>query len=308
MNWKILIATFVVLAVILSGCTEPASDDTEVEKGEVVIGSKLFQESYILAHMAGIMLEEAGYEVDVKEGLGGTFVNYEGLKQGSIDVYVEYTGTAYSQILEEPALEVWDPEVVYQKAEEGLKEDGVLVVSNLGFEDAYALAVKKQWAEENNVVAISDLENHASDLIIGTDPEFALREDGLPRISSLYGFEFKEVKPTVATLMYEAIKLDEVDVISAYTTDTRNELFDLTILEDDMNALPPYDAIVVMSAEFAEANPDAVTALEKLNGQIDTETMRGLNYQFDVDKREAEDIARDFLIETGLIESELAEE
>jgi len=302
MNWKILLATFVALAVILSGCTEPASDDTEVEKGKVDIGSKLFQESYILAHMAGIMLEEAGYEVDVHEGLGGTFVNYEGLKQGSVDVYVEYTGTAYSQILNQSPLEVWDSEVVYQKAEEGLNEDGVLVISDLGFENAYALAVKKQWAEENNVVTISDLETHAPDLIIGTDPEFPLREDGLLSINNIYGFKFKEVKPTVATLMYEAIKLDEVAVISAYTTDTRNEIFDLKILEDDMNALPPYDAIVVMSAEFAEANPDAVAALEKLDGQIDTETMRCLNYQFDVEKREAEDIARDFLIENGLIE------
>ena len=93
-----------------------------IQKGEVVIGSKLFQESFILAHMAGIMLEEAGYEIDVKEGLGGTFVNYKGLKQGSVNVYVEYTGTAYSQILNQSALKVWDSEVVYQKAEEGLRK------------------------------------------------------------------------------------------------------------------------------------------------------------------------------------------
>lgn len=303
MNWKILLTTFVVLAVILSGCTESGSDDpVDAEKGKVVIGSKLFQESYILAHMTAIMLEEEGYEVDVKEGLGGTLVNYEGLKQGTVDAYVEYTGTVYSQILKEPPLEVWDPEVVYQVSEEGLNADGVVIVTNLGFEDAYALAVKKEWAEENNIINISDLEGYSSGLIIGTDPEFAQREDGLPRINELYGLEFKAVKPTVANIMYEAIKNDEVDVVSAYTTDTRNEVFNLRILNDDMNALPPYDAIIVMSAEFAEANPDAVTALEKLEGQIDTDTMRGLNYQFDVEKREAEDIARDYLIESGLIE------
>lgn len=304
MNWKILLTTFVVLAVILSGCTESSSDESaDAEKGKVVIGSKLFQESYILAHMAGIVLEEDGYEVDVKEGLGGTLINYEGLKQGTVDVYVEYTGTAYSQILKEPALEVWDPEVVYQVSEEGLNADGVVIVADLGFEDAYALAVKKQWAEENNVSDISDLDEYASELIIGTDPEFANREDGLPRINEIYGLEFKEVKPTVANIMYEAIKNDEVDVVSAYTTDTRNEVFDLRILNDDKNALPPYDAIIVMSAEFAEANPDAVAALEKLDGQIDTETMRHLNYQFDVEKRDAEDIARDYLIENGFIEA-----
>ncbi|WP_135611894.1 glycine betaine ABC transporter substrate-binding protein [Methanococcoides sp. AM1] len=304
MNWKILLTTFVVLTVVLSGCTESGSEDpADAEKGKVVIGSKLFQESYILANMAGIMLEEEGYEVDVKEGLGGTLINYEGLKQGSVDVYVEYTGTAYSQILNETPLEVWDPEVVYQVSEEGLNADGVVIVAELGFEDAYALAVKDQWAEENNVVNISDLDGYASELTIGTDPEFAYREDGLPRINDLYGLEFKAVKPTVANIMYEAIKNDEVDVVSAYTTDTRNEVFDLRILNDDMNALPPYDAILIMSAEFAEVNPDAVAALEKLEGQIDTDTMRGLNYQFDVEKREAEDIARDYLISSGLIES-----
>ncbi|AKB85153.1 L-proline glycine betaine binding ABC transporter protein ProX [Methanococcoides methylutens MM1] len=304
MNMKILLATFVVLAVILSGCTEPASDETaDAVKGEVVIGSKLFQESYILAHMAGIMLEEEGYEVDVKEGLGGTLVNYEGLKQGTVDVYAEYTGTAYSQILKEPALEVWDPEVVYQVTEEGLNADGVVIVADLGFEDAYALAVKEQWAEENNVVTISDLEGYSTEMIVGTDPEFAQREDGLPRINELYGLEFMEVKPTVANIMYEAIKNDEVDIVSAYTTDTRNEVFDLRILNDDKNALPPYDAIFVMSAEFAEENPDAAAALGKLNGQIDTDTMRSLNYQFDVEKRDAEDIAREYLVDNGFIEA-----
>ncbi|UGV41458.1 glycine/betaine ABC transporter substrate-binding protein [Methanococcoides orientis] len=269
----------------------------------MVIGSKLFQESYILAHMTAIMLEEEGYEVDVKEGLGDTLVNYAGLKQGTVDVYVEYTGTAYSQILKKPPLEVWDPEVVYQVSEEGLNADGVVIVADLGFEGAYALAVKEDWAEENNIYNISDLDEYASELVIGTDPEFAQREDGLPRINELYGLEFKSVKPTVANIMYEAIKNDEVDIVSAYTIDTRNEVFDLRILNDDMNALPPYDAIVVMSADFAEENPDAVSALEVLEGQIDTDTMRSLNYQFDVDKREAEDIARDYLIENGLIES-----
>lgn len=304
MNLKILLTTLVVLAVILSGCTGTASEETtDVDKGEVVIGSKLFQESYILAHMAGIMLEEEGYEVDVKEGLGGTLVNYEGLKQGTVDVYAEYTGTAYSQILKEPQLDIWDPEVVYQATDEGLNADGVVIVANLGFEDAYALAVKEQWAEENNIVNISDLEGYSSEMIVGTDPEFAQREDGLPRINDVYGLEFLTVKPTVANIMYEAIKNDEVDIVSAYTTDTRNEVFDLRILNDDKNALPPYDAILVMSAEFSEENPDAVDALEKLNEQIDTDTMRGLNYQFDVEKRDAEDIARDYLIESSLIEA-----
>lgn len=300
MRRSVLMVLVIFFALIASGCSEKTTD----EKPTVVIGSKLFQESYILAHMAAIMLEDAGYETDVIEGLGGTFVNYEALKKDEINTYVEYTGTAYSQILKEPALEVWDPEVVYSETEKGLKEtDKILIVSSPGFEDAYAIAVKEDWAEANSVTKISDLKEYASQMTIGTDPEFATREDGLPRIKDVYAIEFKDYKQAVATVMYEAIRIDDVDAISAYTTDTRNEVFNLRVLEDDMNALPPYDAIYIMTENFANSNPDAVEALKKLDGRIDTDTMRELNYKFDVDKMEPRDIAREFLIQEGLIEA-----
>lgn len=298
MKRSVLMVLVIVIALLASGCSEKTTD----EKPTVVIGSKLFQESYILAHMAAIMLEDAGYKTDVIEGLGGTFVNYEALKKDEINTYVEYTGTAYSQILKQPALQVWDPEVVYTETEKGLKEtDKILIVSSPGFEDAYAIAVKEDWAEANNVTKISDLKDYASQLTIGTDPEFATREDGLPRIKDVYAIEFKDYKQAVATVMYEAIKIDDVDAISAYTTDTRNEVFNLRVLEDDMNALPPYDAIYIMTEDFANSNPDAVEALKKLDGRIDTDTMRELNFKFDVDKMEPRDIAREFLIQEGLI-------
>jgi osmoprotectant transport system substrate-binding protein len=300
MRRSVLMVLVIVFALVASGCSEKTTD----EKPTVVIGSKLFQGSYILAHMAAIMLEDAGYKTDVIEGLGGTFVNYEALKKDDINTYVEYTGTAYSQILKEPPLEVWDPEVVYTETEKGLKEtDKILIVSSPGFEDAYAIAVKEDWAEANNVTKISDLKEYASQMTIGTDPEFATREDGLPRIKDVYAIEFKDYKQAVATVMYEAIRIDDVDAISAYTTDTRNEVFNLRVLEDDKNALPPYDAIYIMTEEFATNNPDAVEALKKLDGRIDTDTMRSLNYKFDVDKMEPRDIAREFLIQEGLIEA-----
>ena len=300
MRRSVLMVLVIFFALIASGCSEKTTD----EKPTVVIGSKLFQESYILAHMAALMLEDAGYETDVIEGLGGTFVNYVALKKDEINTYVEYTGTAYSQILKEPALEVWDPEVVYSETEKGLKEtDKILIVSSPGFEDAYAIAVKEDWAEANSVTKISDLKEYASQMTIGTDPEFATREDGLPRIKDVYAIEFKDYKQAVATVMYEAIRIDDVDAISAYTTDTRNEVFNLRVLEDDMNALPPYDAIYIMTEKFANSNPDAVDALKKLDGRIDTDTMRSLNYKFDVDKMEPRDIAREFLVQEGLIEA-----
>lgn len=298
MKRTVLMVLVIVIALMASGCSEKTTD----EKPTVVIGSKLFQESYILAHMAAIMLEDAGYKTNVVEGLGGTFVNYEALKKDEINTYVEYTGTAYSQILKLPALEVWDPEIVYSETEKGLKEtDKILIISTPGFEDAYAIAVKEDWAEANSITKISDLKDYAPQMTIGTDPEFATREDGLPRIKAVYGIEFKDYKQAVATVMYEAIRINDVDAISAYTTDTRNEVFNLRVLEDDMNALPPYDAIYIMTEKFANSNPDAVDALRKLDGRIDTDTMRSLNYKFDVEKMEPRDIAREFLIQEGFI-------
>ena len=98
------------------------------------------------------------------------------------------------------------------------------------------------------------------------------------------------------------LKNGDVEAISAYTTDTRNEVCELRDLEDDKNALPPYEAILIVTEEFAEANPDAVAAMQKLDGAIDTDTMRGLNYQFDVEQKEPRDIAYQFLVDEELIE------
>ena len=301
MKGTFVLALVICVVMLLSGCTETPSDTAE-EKGTVVIGSKLFQESYILAHMTALVVEDAGYDTDVKQGLGGTFVNYEALKGDQINAYIEYTGTAYSQILKLPPLEDWDPQLVFAETEKGLMEqDRIMIVSNLGFEDAYAIAVKEDWAAEHNVTKISDLDEYAGEMTIGTDPEFATREDGLPRITEVYGIEFKDYKQAVATVMYEAIKNDEVEAVSAYTTDTRNEVFDLRVLEDDKHALPPYDAIIIVTEDFAQKNPDAVGAMKKLEGKIDTDTMRELNYQFDVEQKEPRDIAYQFLVDEGLI-------
>lgn len=295
----------VLLAFSVSGCTDKNENENKTvdNKPTVVIGSKLFQESYIIAHMAALMLEDVGYKTDVKENLGGTLINYEALKKNDINLYGEYTGTIYSEILKKPALETWNSSIVYNESEKGLTADNIVIATKLGFDDSYAIAVKKEWATQNGVTKISDLSNFASQMDIGTDPEFSTRPDGLPRIKEVYGFEFKSYKQGVATVMYEAIKNNDVEAISAYTTDTRNELFNLTILQDDRNALPPYDAIYIVNKDFAEKNPDAIIALNKLNDKINTSTMRQLNYMFDVDKKEPRDIAKEFLLKEGLIKA-----
>ena len=268
---------------------------------KVVLGSKLFNEQYILAHMIAHLMRDNGLKTDVKESLGGTMINYEALKKGNIDAYVEYTGTAYNVILKLPPLEQWDPDEIYQKVEKGLMEqDNIAIAARLGFRDDYAIALHKDWVEENNVVSISDLEPYADDLSLGTDPEFASRPDGLPQIDKVYGFTFGRVRQMQPTLMYEAIKSNQVDAIGAYTTDSRVDLYNLSIVEDDKGALPPYDAVIIVRKEMAE-NEELMKIFKILEDQINTETMRRLNRLYDIDKKEATDIAKEFLVEKGFI-------
>lgn len=306
MKFRFIIVLLLAASLFFSGCAENNQNrENNTQPAEkVVIGTKLFQESYITAHMVSLLIEEQGYDTEVKENLGGTLVNYEALKKGDIQSYIEYTGTIYSQILKKPPLEEWDPEVVYEESEKGMLEsDGVVIASSLGFEDAYAIAVDREWAENQGINTISDLEPYASEMSVGTDPEFATREDGLPQLARVYGFSFKNYNSMAPGIMYEAMENNEVDAISAYTTDTRNDLYGLKVLEDDKHALPPYDAVVLVTESFAEDNPEAMEALSQLNGRIDQDTMRRLNGEYDIEGRSAKDIARDYLIEEGLISS-----
>jgi len=298
---KIIKKSLIILAISLL-CAALLSGMASCGKVKpILIGSKPFNEQFILAHMVSLLLEDAGLETEVQEGLGGTMVNYEAMIGGQLGAYIEYTGTAYSVILDLPQKDEWDPDIVYEEIEKGLLEkDGVAIAANIGFQDNYAIAVNKGWAEENNISTISDLIGFASELLIGTDPEFATRPDGLPQINNIYDLEFKDVKQGEPTLMYEAIKNNDVDAISAYTTDTRVDLFDLKILMDDKAALVPYDAIVIVSKELA-GNTEAINAIKKLEGLIDTDTMRELNYLYDVEKMDARKIAEDFLTQQGLI-------
>lgn len=304
MKFGVFVILLLAASLLVSGCTEKSQNEQNntQNQGTIVIGTKLFQESYITANIVSLLLEDKGYKTDVKENLGGTLVNYEALKKGDIQSYVEYTGTIYSQILKMPPLQKWDPAVVYNESEQGmLNNDGVVIAARLGFEDAYAIAVDKKWAEIHRISNISDLAPYAPNMMMGTDPEFATREDGLPQIARVYGFTFKNYKSMAPGIMYEAIKNKDVDAISAYTTDTRNDLYGLQVLDDDKSALPPYDAVVLVSKDFAQKNPKAMEALAQLNGRIDQATMRRLNGEYDINGREARDIAHDFLVEEGLI-------
>lgn len=292
----VLLLVVAVTTFVAMGCSSNSKFKT------IVIGSKPFNEQYIVANMMAILLKENGFNVEIKQGLGGSLINFEALKKDQIDAYLEYTGTAYNVILKLPPLKNWNPEYVYEKGkEEMLSKYSILTIAKLGFRDDYAIAIKKDFAQKYDINNLSELSKYAPSMTLGTDPEFATRQDGLPRIKEIYGYSFGKVKQMEPTLMYEAVKDNQVNAISSYTTDSRVDMFGLKVLEDDKSALPPYDAIIIVNKKFAEQYPEAVKVLQKLNNVINTDEMRALNYKFDVEKESADSIAKEFLIKKGLI-------
>ena len=290
-------AFLMVAALCIAGCSEPSGGEGKT----VVVGAKTFNEQYILAEMAGLLLEDAGYQTEMKANLNDLSL-YEGIRKDQVDVYIEYTGTAYSQLLKLPTMDTWEPDLVYDKVAKGLGAENITVLSRLGFRDDYTIAVPEAWAEEKGITRVSELAPYAGDMILVTDYVFAEREDGLPQVAKIYNFTFKEAKPMSPALMYEVIKSGEADAITPYTTDTRVDLYDLRILEDDRAAFPPYHAILLANDRIA-GDEKAVGALSVLSERIDADTMRRLNYEFDIDKREAREIARDYLVAEGLIKA-----
>jgi osmoprotectant transport system substrate-binding protein len=303
MRFYIIVFFLIATLILVSGCAENESREQNATQipGTVLVGTKPFQESDITANIISLLLENQGYKTEVKENFGGTLVNYEALKEGDIQSYVEYTGTIYSVILKKPPLKEWDPEEVYRECEKGLINDSIEIVARLGFENSYAIAVDKDWAEAHGVSNISDLAPYASELTIGTDTEFATREDGLPQITRVYGFTFKGNESMDQSAMYEAMRDKKVDAISAYTTDSRNVLYGIKMLNDDKHAFPPYDAVILVSRDFAQKNPRAMEVLGKLNNRINDDTMSSLNGEHDINGLSAREVAYDFLVSENLI-------
>ena len=261
----------------------------------------------VILFFSSNMLEqliEAKTDIDVetKLNLGGTQVAYSALKSGSVDLYVEYTGTAYVNLLD-----IKDgnnnPDEVYNKANELLKEkEKVQFLKPLGFNNTYALAVRKDTAEKYNLKSISDLSGISQEFLMGPTIEFANREDGLLGLNKAYNLNFKDVKPVDGGLRYTALMNKESDVIDAFTTDGLLDKFGLEVLEDDKNFFPPYYAAPLIRMDTLKEHPELEEVLNLLANKITDKTMRKLNYEVDVNGRDPETVANEFLVSEGYID------
>lgn len=264
--------------VLLAGTAMAAGTMmAQASRSGYVIGAKNFTEQYILAELIGQRLEQAGHRSTILSGLGSAVV-FRALARNDIDVYVDYTGTIWANAMQRtdnPPREV----MLREMADWLKREHGVILVGALGFENAYALAMRTDRAEELGIRSIADLARHAPRLGIGSDYEFFARPEWT-MLRDGYGLQFDRIREFQSTFMYRALADGDVDVISAFSSDGRIEADRLTVLEDPQQRIPPYDAIVMISPNRAQ-NRELRVALEPLIGAIPVRKMRQANFMVD---------------------------
>jgi len=248
-----------------------------------VVGAKNFSEQYILAELMASRLERTGASVSRKEDLGSA-VAYRALAAGEIDVYVDYSGTLWTNVLsraDNPGRKA----VLDQLTAELKRRDGVLVLGSLGFENAYAFVMRPDRAEALGVASLDDLAREARRLKLGSDLEFLSRPEW-KAVDGAYSFTFRSERAYQPTFMYRALAAGDADVISAFSSDGRIAADKLVVLTDPKGAIPPYDAVILISPKAA-ADPRLVDALRPLVGAIPVEAMRAANYSVDRDAGKA---------------------
>jgi osmoprotectant transport system permease protein len=244
------------------------------------VGAKNFSEQYILAELMADRLEKAGAtQVSRKEDLGSA-VAYRALAAGEIDVYVDYSGTLWTNVLgrtDNPGRQA----VLDGLTAELKRRDGVVVLGSLGFENAYAFVMRQDRAAGLRIASIADLAREAPRLTLGSDLEFLSRPEW-KAVQAAYGPRFKSSRSYQPTFMYRALSGGEADVISAFSSDGRIAADRLVVLSDPKGAIPPYDAVVLISPKRAH-DARLLAALKPLIGHVPVEAMREANLSVDRD-------------------------
>jgi osmoprotectant transport system permease protein len=277
--------------LLSAGTTSSGDNNAPV----IRIGSKNFTEQLILGEiMAQLIEQNTEMQVVRKFDLGGTMICHSALRNGEIDLYAEYTGTALTTVLKREVIS--NPNEAYRIVSEAYaKQFDLTWLSPFGFNNTYAITLRETDAQRWGIKSISELKSRASELRAGWTSEFSERPDGYPGLREHYGFKFATVRDLDTALMYEALVQEEVDVICAFATDGRIAAYHLQPLEDDLQFFPPYFAAPIISAATLDKHPELEKILDLVAGKISSETMQRLNSQVDRDKRSPAEVAREFL-------------
>lgn len=299
---RTILISVVVMLLGLSLTYVPAIFKQDVSQKPIVIAGKLGAEPEILINMYKELIEQdTDLTVELKPSFGKTSFLYEALKSSEIDIYPEFTGTVTGSLLANPPELSNDPVEVYEAAKQGiLQQDQLVLLEPMQYQNTYALAVTRTFAEENKLTNISDLVNIQDKLVAGFSLEFNDRPDGYTGLKSLYGLDFK-VNTMEPSLRYQALQSGDVNIIDAYSTDSQIKQYDLVVLKDDKQLFPPYQGAPLLSQKFLRKYPELEQVLGKLAGKITEAEMADMNYQVDVEGKSAKDVAHDYLVGEELV-------
>tara|TARA_A100001037_G_C15147021_1_gene636794 strand:- start:432 stop:1916 length:1485 start_codon:yes stop_codon:yes gene_type:complete len=280
---RIVAAVIFCLYLVLVESTSPMARETKV-------GSKAFTESVILGEIVTQLIAGSGLEAVHHSQLGGTRILWEALKAGEIDVYPEYTGTLTNEILARYRFET------DRQQKEFLGELGLQLGPKIGFNNTYALAVTESTSLSREIHKISDLAAHR-DLSFGFSNEFMDRQDGWPGLKATYSLTQKDVFGLDHDLAYRGLVAEDIYVTDVYSTDAEIEYYNLTVLEDDKQYFPTYNAILIYRTEWADKYPELLKMLRALDDDINESEMAAMNAAVKIEKRTEAEVARTFLLE-----------
>ncbi|HKV26470.1 MAG TPA: glycine betaine ABC transporter substrate-binding protein [Candidatus Acidoferrum sp.] len=281
---------FSLVAFLPAACRKPA-------RPHLTIGSKFFTEQVVLAELLAQHIEaRTGIPVTRKTNLGGTLLVHKALLAGDIDLYVEYTGTALTAVLNEsPSPDDTSASILARVRQQYAQRFQLVLTEPLGFANSFAMVVRGEDAARLHLRTMSDLASVAPHWRIGVGYEFLERPDGFRGWSDRYHLRFAS-SPSVMDLglLYRALVDRKVDIVAGNSTDGLIAALHLVPLEDDLRYFPPYDAVPVVRESALQNFPQLRSALADLAGKISAEDMRNLNAQVDAGQRDASAVVRAF--------------
>ncbi len=274
---------------------------------KIVVGGKNFTDQYILPEIAGILLKHAGFDVILKTGVGTTLLR-KSLETGQVDMYFEYTGTAYTVFFKQKDKAIMtDPDKIYNWVKKEDKKNGLIWTDRIRHNNTYTMMMRKEDAEKKGIASISDLAAYVNkkpkELIFGMNPEFWERPDGFKGIMKAYGFKasIDNIKKMSTGLCYTALKQGEVNSSMGFSTDGRIAAFGFINLQDDKKFFPVYNPVPVVRKEILDKYPEIDKILEPMRG-ISEIDMQNLNKAVDVDKKSVKEVSEAWVKEKGRLE------
>lgn len=273
-------------------------------KSDITIGTQTYTETKIIAEIYKALIEDqTDLKVDIIPDLASSSLVINAMKKNDVQMSTLYTGEIFNNHF--PISGTKDRAEVLKEAQEGFQEYfGFTWMNPLGFENTYAFTVRQDLAETNGYTKISDVKKDMANMKLGVDTTWLERStDGYPAFSKAYDIKFGQIFPMEISLVYSAVANEQVDIVLAYSTDSRLKAYELQTLQDDKQFFPPYDASPVLRSDLLKEHPEIQDAIAPIIGKLDADTMISLNYQVDIEKKSEREVAIAYLKEQGLLKS-----